>query len=265
MSRAAWLTDIHLNFLSPVQMEKFYSLVRSSHSDLVFLTGDIGEAPRLIWYLKQIEARFQCPVYFVLGNHDYYMSSFDEVHEAVATFTAQSQWCHWMRQVGIVELAPDTGLIGYDGWADGRCGNFALSDVQMNDYVAIRDLNGLSKSDLLQKLNALGDATAAYFREWLPKALATYQHVIVLTHVPPFKEACWHEGQISDDNFLPHFACKAAGDALIEIMRKHPQNRLTVLCGHTHGQGTAQILDNIIVLTGGAEYGKPQLQQSFEF
>lgn len=264
MKRFAWLTDIHLNFLNPVQVEKFFSLVRGSNADMILISGDIGEAPRLIWYLQQLEARLQRPIYLVLGNHDFYLSSIGEVRTAVSQYVSQSHWLKWMNEAGIVELSSDTALIGYDGWADGRCGDYDRSDVFMNDYTVIQDFAGLSKDDRLKLLHRLGDETADYFHKWLPQALAKYQHIFLLTHVPPFREACWYEGQISDDNFLPHFACKVAGDALLEIMRKHPDRHLTVLCGHTHGRGDVQILDNLRVLTGSAEYGRVEIQQIFE-
>ena len=79
----------------------------------------------------------------------------------------------------------------------------------------------------------------------------------MLTHVPPFREACWHRGQISDDDWLPHFACRAVGEVLVEAMAAHPECEMTVLCGHTHSPGEAQVLPNLRVLTGGAEYGRP--------
>ena len=47
-------------------------------------------------------------------------------------------------------------------------------------------------------------------------------------------------------------------------MKAHPNRELTVLCGHTHGEGEAQILKNLRVLTGGAKYGVPTIQQVFE-
>jgi Icc protein len=47
-------------------------------------------------------------------------------------------------------------------------------------------------------------------------------------------------------------------------MRDHPERKMTVLCGHTHSSGVARILDNLVVLTGGAQYGKPALQQVLE-
>ena len=39
---------------------------------------------------------------------------------------------------------------------------------------------------------------------------------------------------------------------------------MTVLCGHTHGRGEARILENLLVLTGGATYGKPEVQRILE-
>jgi len=67
-------------------------------------------------------------------------------------------------------------------------------------------------------------------------------------HVPPFRNACWHEGKISDDEYLPHFACKAVGDVLVDVMKKYPEGKLTVLCGHTYSKGVANILPNLYEL-----------------
>jgi 3',5'-cyclic-AMP phosphodiesterase len=262
--RVTWLTDIHLNFLSPVGMEKFFSLVRGSKPDVILISGDIGEASRLEWYLGRLQSRLQRPIYFVLGNHDFYGSSFAEVRAVMARLSAQSNGLQWLPQSRIVELTPQTALVGHDSWADGRLGNYALSDVLLNDYVFIKDLSGVSKDERLHQLNMLGDEAAAYCREWLPKALDHYPHVYFVTHVPPFREACWHQGQLSDDNYLPHFACQAVGAALAEIMSTRPDRQLTVLCGHTHSPGSAQICDNLLVLTGEADYGVPLIQKVFE-
>jgi len=93
----------------------------------------------------------------------------------------------------------------------------------------------------------------------LPQALGEFQHVILATHVPPFREACWHQGKISDGDWLPHFTCQAVGDVLLEVMKENPDRHLTVLCGHTHGGGEAQVLPYLKVLTGAARYGRPAL------
>lgn len=134
----------------------------------------------------------------------------------------------------------------------------------LNDYLMIAELRGLDRSQRQVRLNALGYAAAEYFRNVLPQALSRFSHLLVLTHVPPFREACWHEGKISNDDYLPHFSCKAVGDVLVEMMQSHPERKMTVLCGHTHSSGEAQILPNLLVRTGAAIYGRPQIQDVIE-
>lgn len=95
----------------------------------------------------------------------------------------------------------------------------------------------------------------------LPTALSKFQSIIVATHVPPFREACWHRGKTSDDDWLPFFACKAVGDVLNAAMLQHPDKTMLVLCGHTHSPGEASILPNLTVYTGAAEYQKPIIQR----
>lgn len=119
-------------------------------------------------------------------------------------------------------------------------------------------------ADRLAKLHALGDEAAAHFRTVLPGAMTRFRHVFVATHIPPFREACWQEGRVSGDDWLPFFTCKAAGDALVEAMATAPDLRMTVLCGHTHGGGEADVLPNLRVLTGGATYGRTEVQRVVE-
>ena len=264
MTRVAWLTDIHLNFLKPVQVEKFYRQIKESQPDYVLISGDIGEAPRLKYYLQHLESRLPYPLYFVLGNHDYYGASIEDVECLMREVTTDLPRLHWLTIEGVVELAPNVGLTGHDGWADGRYGNYEASSVMLNDYLSIRDFIGLTKAKRLTLLNSLGDAAACYVLEWLPKALARYDHVFFMTHVPPFPEACLHEGKSYADDWLPHFASKAVGDALVKVMLNHSNKKLTVLCGHTHGRVEVHILDNLLVMTGGAEYGRPEVQRVFE-
>ena len=76
---------------------------------------------------------------------------------------------------------------------------------------------------------------------------------------------CWHEGRISDDDWLPHFTCKVVGDALVDIMRDRPSKKMLVLCGHTHGAGVAHPLPNLEVRTGGADYYEPEVQAVLHF
>ena len=124
-----------------------------------------------------------------------------------------------------------------------------------------KELAGLEALDRLTVLNKLGDDAAGFLRKHILSALEHYQHVFVLTHVPPFKDACRHQNKVADDNWLPHFSCMAVGNVLLEIMQKHPDCAMTVLCRHTHHSAVVQICPILLVKTGQAEYGSPRLQE----
>jgi hypothetical protein len=94
----------------------------------------------------------------------------------------------------------------------------------------------------------------------LSSATSQYPKVIVATHIPPFREAAWYQGRSSADDYLPFFSCKAVGDVLVDVAQSHPKCLILVLCGHTHGGGEIQVLENLRVVTGAAEYGKPRIE-----
>lgn len=258
--RAAWITDPHLDHLQPHHIAEFCRDVAKVAPDVVLLGGDIAVARNVVATLSTLEDAWMAPIYFVLGNHDYYGSSIDVVRDKVAEFAAASRTSRWLSVGGVVRLTDETALIGHGGWADGRFGDYAGHDLLLNDYRLIDDFRPLDRAERLARLNALGDEAAAYLRDTLEEAVHGSRRVILLTHVPPFAEATWHEGRISSPEFLPHFSCKAVGDALTSVMRSHPDCELLVLCGHTHSSGEARILPNLLVRTGDAIYGQPRVQ-----
>jgi 3',5'-cyclic AMP phosphodiesterase CpdA len=259
--RLAWLTDIHLNFLTASETDNFLSAVRVCKADAILLTGDIGEARSVVPLLERLDNAWQRPLYFVLGNHDFYGGSIAGVRAEVTALQRTRPYLVYLTAAEMISLTPTVGLVGDDGWADARLGNYVQSLVMMNDYRLIAELAPLTKEFRWPKLKQLGDQAAQHIRRVLPAALAKFPAVILGTHAPPLREACWHEGQISNDEWLPHFTCKALGDAILEIMRAAPQKKLTVYCGHTHSPGICQPLPNVTIYTGSAEYGLPTVQQ----
>jgi hypothetical protein len=81
----------------------------------------------------------------------------------------------------------------------------------------------LGRQQLLNKMQELADSDAHALRTDLNKAVAQQpKKIVLLTHVPPFREACQHMGQISDDNYLPYFSSKAIGDVLLPVAQDTP-------------------------------------------
>ncbi|MBC2717224.1 MAG: metallophosphoesterase [Desulfobacteraceae bacterium] len=263
--KTIWLTDIHLEFLNDPAFDHFMRELCDKNADAILISGDIAQAPTLERYLLKMAQSLAIPIYFVLGNHDYYHGSISGVRSAVTRLLEKSTHLHWLNVSGAVYLSPTTCLVGHDGWCDARFGDYYHSSVMLNDFLLIFELSALSRGELLQQLNRLGDEAAEHFKIVLPEALKSAEHVVVLTHVPPFLEAAWYNGKYCESDWLPFFSCKAVGDILTEIMKKYQDKRMTVLCGHTHGGGMSQILPNLVALTGQARYGHPGIQETFEW
>lgn len=186
--KLAWCTDIHLNFLEPDQLASFCSTIAAHEPDAIAITGDISEAPWLDDHLEALEKALDVPIYFVLGNHDYYRGSIKVVRDEMRALSKRSKHLRWLPAAGVIALG-ETALVGHDGWADARYGNFSTSRVMLNDYLHIDELAYLPRSARRARLNALGDEAASYLRGVLTEALARYEKVVVLTHVPPFQRS----------------------------------------------------------------------------
>jgi 3',5'-cyclic AMP phosphodiesterase CpdA len=265
--RLAWLTDIHLDFIDAPARAALAATVRAARPDGVIVTGDIAIAPTVHALITELGAAIGAPLWFVLGNHDFYRGSVDEVRARALAANQQGGAATWLQAAGVIRLAGasvPTALVGVDGWGDGRLGDFARTRVELNDFYLIDELARVPREVLRTRLAAYGDEAAATLAPLLAEALSWAEHVVVATHVPPFREACWHEGAISDDNWLPFFTCAATGEVIRAALAAHPAARATVLCGHTHSDGEAAILPNLRVLTGAADYGRPRPQRTLE-
>lgn len=264
VKRFLWANDIHLDFLNESAVDRFLQDVADREPDVIALAGDISTARSIETHLRKFEERFDVPVCFVLGNHDFYYGSVDDVRRRVDSLVRESERLHWLNTEGVIPLGRNTGLLGHDGWGDARVGDPVGSPIQLSDFFLIDDLNGESRETQIDIMRRLGDEAAAHVDNLLPKALENFDRLFFVTHVPPFREASWYDGKPSDDNWAPFFTCRAVGERLVAHMSKCPDRRLTVLCGHTHGGGVWDALPNLEVVTGGATYGSPGVQSVWE-
>ena len=244
-AKILWLSDLHFNIhdLWPAGHDAFLHQLSEQTFDLLVITGDISNARHLKQALLSIsEAAAHRSVYFVLGNHDFYGSSFDAVDKDVDRLCRGRANLHHLGNGEIIELTNTAALIGHRGWADGKAGYGRNTITRSKDANRITDFKGESKDAVFSRMERLGEASGDYFHKMAPKALRLYEHVMVATHVPPFVWAAHSKekrgNRVCRKTELPFFTNISAGARLKQSLSAQPDKRLTVLCGHTHRANT---------------------------
>ena len=264
---AAWWTDPHFELLSETRRKQVLRAWSQTSTDCAIVTGDISHGSSTLRWLRQLARVFDRPIYFVLGNHDFYGTSIARQRNAARQLCEEVANLFYLTTKDVVSLSPNTALVGHDGWGDMREGDWENTGVRPPDFDRIEDLRAVAgdRSVLRERLRQLGDEGAQHFVRVWPKALAEHERVSVATHVPPFRQASWYDGQNSTAPWLPFFCCRAVGDTLLTVAGQYPRQELLVLCGHCHGSGDVQMRGNVRVLTGGEEPCSPQVQRILEF
>lgn len=260
IKRIIWSTDLHFDSSDRTQYRMYFDLVIAHEPDLVLIGGDISNGSSSLAHLANLANVVEKPICFVLGNHDYYYESISKMRKAAKELTQEIPSLHYLTYKGIIPLSDQTALIGHDGWSDAKAGDFFNSEILLNDYFLIEELKRLNQEERYKKLNELGEEAAEYLKKNLLLALKRYDSIVMLTHVPPFEEACLHEGVFADHNWTPHFVGKSTGDAIEIVMKENPSKQLLVLCGHTHWGQDIQILPNLRVVVGHCDLGLPNVQ-----
>jgi UDP-2,3-diacylglucosamine pyrophosphatase LpxH len=257
-----WASDIHLDFLQPEKaIKSFGEYLRKENpkADGLIITGDIAVGVSLVSSLEELSDGFGLPIYFVLGNHDRYYSSFKEVELEVNKLVNRRKNIYWINN-NVIDLSNKIKLIGCDGWYDARYGFGADSNILLSDWDLIKDLTSCKYDKCFREIlnRECADGFAKQLSETL-NSISNVNHVIITTHIPPYIGAAWHEGKISDNNSLPWFSSKATGDAIDRFAAENLDVSVTVLCGHTHSPGIYRPSENVVVYTGKAEYYYPAL------
>ncbi len=264
MPRYGWVTDPHLDAVDEAQRLAFFQRLTTSDLDGLWITGDIAESDSVLPILESLETVFQKTIFFVLGNHDYYGSSIKTMRGIVTQWVRGRERVKWLPMAGCTPLSETTALVGHGGWADGVIGDFLHSNIVLNDYRRISELVISDRRELLRRLRVYGQEAAADLERPLRSAVERFRKVVCLTHVPPFLESCWYQGEATLSEWTPHFTCGAVGQMLHRVALESPNTMIEVYCGHTHNSGVAVMAPNLTVHTGGAEYGAPELQRVIE-
>jgi len=279
MNHYAWCTDLHLDHLgdNDAALIDFAQRLVANEPQGVMITGDISNANKLIYHLSVIERVVQRPVYYTLGNHDYYGSDIETVRKQMKEISNMSQYLKYMPTMQYLALTPVTALVGHDGWYDAMLGDAKGSRFMMSDWSMIRDFVqhsggrrglqtglGFNRGAVIKQAQALAMEGVLHVQASIKSAVRYHRSVIVLTHFPPFAEAHIYQGAVGNAEAMPWYTSKLMGNMLLDAAKVYPNVNFTVLCGHTHGAATFQAARNLICRVGAAEYGHPELQSLVE-
>lgn len=250
-----WVTDPHFELLHENAPFLFGEEIESK-GDALVITGDIANFLSLKLILMRLAAGFKKPIYFVLGNHDFYYGSFNQVTQLMNQLKKKFQKnnLYWLDAKSI-PLSTDTVIYGSDGWYDVRIGN--PNNLEMNDFRLIKDFKNQSKADIIKISQSRADQLAEKVTIKLRNLAAKYKKIIFATHAPPFPSN-------QDEDWSPWFTNISLGKVLLKIAAEFPHTFLVVICGHTHRHQIIKPTHNLICYVGGADYYQPNISSILE-
>ena len=255
-----WLSDPHLEFCSHRTRNDLYRSINQAAGEIVVITGDISAGPHRSDQYSELAEHVNKPIYFVLGNHDRYGTTFANTEAVVAR--VMTRFSHLVRLDGsqVIPLNESVALVGVEGWADGLGGEGPSTKARINDFYEIVDFATEPEPQVFRAMKERARKYARALRPSLLKALKAYQTTIIATHVPPYEGAAWHDGSPSSGDYQPFFSSPTMGKLIKAAATEHPGKSVLVLCGHTHSPGIYRD-GSILVLTAGARYGYPAISQ----
>jgi 3',5'-cyclic AMP phosphodiesterase CpdA len=274
-----WATDVHFDCLEGESgIVAFAANVQRAGCDGLLLTGDISTGREIVRHLTVLERALALPIYFVAGNHDFYGTSVRSGREQLNDLSRRSKHLRYMPSAPFFHASGDVALVGHDGWYDAMNGDWRRSNFLMNDWRKISEFHDVapwnpaaagfygpqpSMAPIVSVARKLSYEAVQHVEVGIAAAVQAHKTIVILTHVPPWHEAAWHDGRPQDVGHVPWYTSKLMGDAIVAAAARHPKHEFVVLCGHTHSRWSGKIRQNISVHVGAAEYGAPQVQPLF--
>jgi predicted MPP superfamily phosphohydrolase len=133
-----WLTDLHLEFCSHRTRDRFYHSINQAPGEIVIITGDLSAGPHRLGQYTELAEQIRKPIYFVLGNHDRYGTTFENaeaVVERVTTLLAKRLACLDDSLIFRAEQISLPSVLAHAQYIEPRFGFF--DRVVRFDYVAV--------------------------------------------------------------------------------------------------------------------------------
>jgi predicted phosphohydrolase len=211
-----------------------------------------------------MEEIIQKPIYYILGNHDFYGSSISEVKQQLKHINNISTYLKCCSEVESYSLTHNTVIVGHENWSDMGYRFSGDDGIRMSDWDLIQEFDSVSRNKFLETnklmkqvntiLTPLAIQAMKHIEKGINKAVKNNKHVVILLHVPPFLEL--HKETSAKTTW---YVSKIMGDMLLTVADRNPGVRFTILSGHSHNDATFQARPNMICHTAEATYRYPTI------
>lgn len=232
----------------------------------MLVTGDFATAASLPRWLRAYSRMADRPLYFILGNHDFWGGAVREVREEVRRLTAATPGLVYLTAADRVTLTGGVALVGHDGWYDARAGRWDAPRFRMQDWDQVADFSAAGGHEAIVTIaRALADAAEADLVPRVAAAARDHAMVLVATHVPPWPLPPGRRRHPEGEWIAPWYVAERLGEALERVATANPGVEFRVLAGHAHARREGmRIAPNLTCDVGGARYGEPRLERVLE-
>ncbi|KAF3034380.1 hypothetical protein E8E12_001290 [Didymella heteroderae] len=224
------ISDLHLE--TPVAAPQYAAFKLSVMSDDVLLLGDIGlttDNRLLVWLRKLLEDNPSCRVFYVMGNHEPYRSTYEAAVRTLRGFEEEAKDIYGGRFNFLCRNRYDIGdvtILGCTLWSNidpFQASEIASRSTDLEEKYGIRDWTlERHQEEHMKDLAWLNDQVRSLQDE-------THRQIIVATHHSPTIDPRATDPAQRGDAMSSNFAT----DLSTELCWTSPQVKLWAF-GHTH-------------------------------
>src|SRR5690606_36433939 len=180
--KVALYSDLHREFNKNL-------LVDGTDADVIVLAGDIAKVEDALSFAAELVARFQLPVIYVPGNHEYFGHDLDRLNACLNDWAEPSGLVHVLVnrsvKIGAVRFIGTPLWTNFLLWgAEAATKAEELASKFLPDFKGVRRGEGILTVDDAKELHQTA-------REFLRQEMASAEEpCVVVTHFAPHEDCC---------------------------------------------------------------------------
>lgn len=244
--KIALISDTHWDKCDTLTWQKKMAALMRLEVEALVHCGDIAEPPTLLAALDFWEAEANFPMYFALGNHDYYGKHIQSQQRFLR------RWCGDKRRVHYLSSLPGLSnqasiLMAIDSWYDAYGITGEQSERFFFDKAFIKDFETLNCGQIIDLLKSLWQQQLQELSAKVEQAIGLgISSINILSHIPPL--------QVKQRALFPRqkeamglFTSQLLASQIFKWAEAHSAIDWHLICGHWHIETQYKLSQNCTV------------------